>query len=187
MSELALLGGSFDPPHIGHVLLASYALSVSAVERVIVAPVFKHPFGKSPCAFEHRLAMCKLAFRHLPDVEVSDIERERGGTSYTVDLLEALAVRHPHAQLRLLVGADILPQLDTWHRSARIRELASLLVAGRGGFAHPELDASAPELPRVSSSEVREALARGDNVQARVPRDVLSYVERERLYRAEQP
>lgn len=185
MTELAVLGGSFDPPHVGHVLLASYALSVSPIERVIVAPVFNHPLGKTTRAFEHRLQMCKLAFRHLPLVEVSDIERELGGVGYTLDLIEALAQRHPHARLRLLVGADILQQLDKWHRIERVRELAPLLVVGRSGFAHPEVDPDALHLPEVSSSEIRAALSQAHSVQSRVPRDVLVYIEREGLYRTE--
>jgi nicotinate-nucleotide adenylyltransferase len=187
MTELAVFGGSFDPPHIGHVLLASYALSVSPVERVLVAPVFRHPFGKAPCAFEHRMEMCKLAFRLLPQVEVSDLERELGGTGYTVDLLEAIHKRHPHARLRLLVGADILPELDRWHHIARVRELAPLLVAGRSGFAHPDVDPDAPTLPEVSSTAIREALARAHDVRSRVPQAVLAYIEREGLYATESP
>ncbi len=183
MSEIGIYGGSFDPPHVGHVLLVSYALSVSALERVIVAPVFSHPFGKDMCAFEHRLEMCERAFSCFTRVEVSDIERTLKRPSYTLNLVEALKARHPEATLRLLMGADLLAQTDRWHRFDRIRELAPPLVAGRAGYARPDVDRDAPLLPEVSSTEVREALERGDDVSARVPRGVLDYIRAHGLYR----
>jgi nicotinate-nucleotide adenylyltransferase len=185
VSELAIFGGSFDPPHVGHVLLVSYALSVSSIERVIVAPVYSHALGKELTAFEHRLRMCELAFAPLRSVEVSDIEQHLGGTSYTIELLEAIRDAHPGQTLRLLIGADILRQAYLWRDFARVRALAPLLVAGRGGFSHPEVDPEAPVLPAVSSSEVRRALSEGRDVHARVPLRVLRYIETHRLYQPE--
>src|SRR3954453_19837484 len=82
--ELAILGGSFDPPHFGHVFLAAYALGSANVERVLVVPVFQHAFAKPLSPFEDRLHMCELAFRDLRRVEVSDLERELGGVSRTL-------------------------------------------------------------------------------------------------------
>ena len=182
--ELAVFGGSFDPPHIGHVFLATYALSVRGVERVLVVPTFEHAFGKPLHAFAERLAMCELAFGLLAGCEVSPLERELGGVSRTLRLVEELARRHPDHQLRLLVGSDILAQSARWQRFDDIVALAPLLVAERAGHrsSAPE-GASSPLLPEVSSSTVQAALARGDDVSHWLPRAVASYIDQHALYR----
>jgi len=185
--ELAVFGGSFDPPHIGHVFLAAYALSVG-VERVLVVPTFQHAFDKQLQDFAHRMRMCELAFSLLPAVEVSPIEQELGGISRTLRLVEALATRYPGYQLRLLVGADILLQAHRWHRFDEIRAIAPLLVAQRGGYGADAADAgtlsAGPLLPEVSSTAIRASLARGDDVSTWVPAQVRAYVEAHQLYRA---
>ncbi|MDB4972816.1 MAG: Nicotinate-nucleotide adenylyltransferase [Myxococcaceae bacterium] len=180
--ELAVFGGSFDPPHIGHVFLATFALSVAGVERVIAAPTFEHAFGKPLRPFEARHAMCELAFAPLPGVEVSSIERELGGTSRTLRLVSALQERHPGHQLRLLVGADILAETQRWQRFDEIVAIAPLLVAARAG--HCQHDGSAPLLPEVSSSAIRQGLSQGDDVSVWLPRAVSTYIAAQGLYRA---
>lgn len=184
-AEIAIFGGSFDPPHIGHVLLAQYALSVTDVVDLIVAPAYTHAFGKDLTAFEHRMAMAKLAFADLGRVSVDPIEYELGGVSRTIRLVEQLALRHPQHGLRLLVGADILLEASKWQRFEGVRAIAPLIVAGRGGFSHPDIDPLAPTLPEVSSSEIRDALARGESVSTRVPARVREYIAQHGLYRAE--
>ncbi len=183
--EIAIFGGSFDPPHIGHVLLAQYALSITDVVDLIVVPAYTHAFGKDLRPFEHRLAMAKLAFADLGRVSIDPIERELGGVSRTLRLAEQLALRHPGYGLRLLVGADILVESSKWQHFEGVRALAPLIVAGRGGFSHPDIDPLAPTLPEVSSSEIRAALARGDSVSTQVPARVRHYIAQHGLYRAE--
>jgi len=188
--ELAVLGGSFDPPHIGHLFLATYALSIGSVARVLVAPTFEHAFGKPLSDFDHRLRMCELAFAPLRNVEVSPIERELGGTSRTLRLLTSLAARYPDEGLRLLVGADILLESHRWQHFDEIRRLAPLLSASRAGYAPlaaPNAEAPALILPEVSSSEVRRALSRGGDVSAWLPASVRAYVRTHGLYAPEQP
>ena len=184
MTEIAVFGGSFDPPHIGHVLLATYALSVAGVERVLIVPTYQHAFGKPLSDFEARLAMCTLAFAPLVNAQVTPIERELGGVSRTLRLVEELALRHPAHQLRLLVGADILLQTARWDRFDAIVARAPLLVAGRGGYASD--DALSPQLmlPEVSSTVIRDQLARGLDASAQLPRAVHDYVHAHGLYRA---
>jgi nicotinate-nucleotide adenylyltransferase len=182
---LAIFGGSFDPPHLGHVLLAHYALAATNVTEVIVAPTYTHAFGKDLTHFDHRMAMAKLAFADLARVRVDPIERQLGGTSRTFRLVEQLALRYPHHDLHLLIGADILLEAEHWQRFEEVKRMAPLIVAGRSGFSHPDLDPNAPCLPAISSSAVRSELLRGESVRTRVPAQVLTYIEKHGLYRAE--
>ena len=179
---VALFGGSFNPPHVSHLLAATWALSAVPVDRVLVVPVFKHPFAKELAPFDDRLEMCRLALGWVPGVEVSDVERRLGGESLTLRTVEHLAEAQPTWRLRLLIGADVLADLPKWHRFDRIRELAPPIVLGRAGVD----DARAPAafLPQVSSTEVRAALGNGDveAVRGRVPAAVIDYAVRCGLY-----
>ena len=181
LPELALLGGSFDPPHLGHVFLAAYALSMG-VARVLVLPVYQHAFGKPLSDFEHRLRMCELAFRDLKRVEIDPLERELGGVSRTLRLVEAIGARHPGYALRTLVGADILAETSRWQSFDEIARRAPLLVAGRGGHALAPSTPPAPLLPAISSSEIREQLARGEQPRGVLPQAVLDYARAHGLY-----
>jgi nicotinate-nucleotide adenylyltransferase len=185
--EIAVFGGSFDPPHVGHVLIVSYALSVSEVDEVLIVPTYAHAFGKVLTAFDHRLRMCELAFRDLARVRIDPIERDLGGESRTLRLVEALIERYPHHDLRLLIGADIMQEAHKWHSFDRIVELARPLVAGRGGHPHPDVPKDAPLLPEVSSTQVRRLLAAGEDASAQVPARVLRYIREHGLYAAEPP
>ncbi|WP_437985955.1 nicotinate (nicotinamide) nucleotide adenylyltransferase [Sorangium sp. So ce117] len=196
--RVAVFGGSFNPPHVAHVLAATYAISIAPIDEVLVVPVYRHPFSKELVPFEHRLAMCHLALGWLPGVSVSPVERDLGGESLTLRTLEHLAAAHPDWAMRLLVGADVLSDLPRWHRFDRIEQLAPPIVLGRSGVVAPaaeRLDAGPAddrpllrpadvELPRISSSDIRRALAAGNHeaVHQRVPRAVLDYVLAHRLY-----
>jgi nicotinate-nucleotide adenylyltransferase len=185
--ELAVLGGSFDPPHVGHVLLAAYVLATTTVERVIIAPVCVHSLGKQLTDFAHRLRMCELAFADLARIEVSTLERELGGVSRTLRLLQALSARHPDHQLRLVIGADILSETDRWHAFDEVKALAPLLVVGRAGFTPPQLYPEVLALPEVSSSALRQKLAQGRPVSHELPARVLAYIHEHGLYESASP
>lgn len=183
MSTFGVLGGSFDPPHCGHVLLATYALSVAPIDRLLVVPTFEHPFGKALTPFSDRVAMCERAFGVLRAAEVSRIEEALGGASYTVRTLEALRAQHPGAQLRLVIGADVLQDVERWKEFDRVRELAPLFVVGRSGYAR-EQGVDTLDLPPFSSTEVRALLREGKSATGLVPRAVESYCREHALYRA---
>ena len=186
---MALFGGSFNPPHIGHVLSVAYALSAGLVERVVTVPVFAHALGKRLAAFDHRVEMARLAFEWLPGVEVSRIEERLGTPSRTLDTIVALEAEHPSWDLRLLVGSDILGELHQWHAFAEIERRAPPLVLPRAGT-----DVAGPLprlLPEVSSTDVRARLgawAKAGSplaqreLEALVPRAVLGYVKAHGLY-----
>jgi nicotinate-nucleotide adenylyltransferase len=180
---IAIFGGSFNPPHVGHVLACVYVLSTQPVDEVLVVPVYQHVFGKELAAFDDRLEMCRLAMGSVPGVRISDIERELGGESRTLNTVEALRASEPGSAFRLVIGADVLPDLPKWHRFDRIAELAPPLVLGRAGCIAP--GAPPAVLPEVSSTDVRRLCAAGrlDEIAALVPRDVRRFIEARGLYR----
>ena len=108
MASVAVFGGSFNPPHVAHVLACVLARKTGGVDRVLVVPTYRHAFAKALAPYERRLAMCELAMGDLPGVEISRAEEELGGESRTLRLLEHLARARPHDTFRLLVGAGLL-------------------------------------------------------------------------------
>ena len=184
MPTLGVFGGSFDPPHVAHVMAAAYALSMGAFERLLVVPVYEHAFDKRLESFEHRVKMCQLAFEDLQRIEVSRLESELSRPSRTLNLLEALGRRYPGHALRLVVGADLLGEVQRWHRFDEVSRLAPLFVIGRSGSSH-----SVPgvELPAVSSTRVRALFADASpaaraELELLVPRRALEYARAEGLY-----
>ena len=178
---VAVYGGSFNPPHIVHALVASYVLGSHAVDKLIVVPTVQHPFAKDLTPHAHRLAMCELAMRHLHNVEVSAIEAELPGPSLTLHTLQALAARMPGAKLRFVLGSDLLPETPKWHAFDRIRELAPPIIVRRAGY--PAEGVSGPELPEVSSTQLRELLRAGGSTEGYLDREVAAYIAKHGLYR----
>lgn len=183
--NVAVFGGSFNPPHIAHVLAATYALSVG-FDKVLAVVVAQHAFAKELASFEHRVAMAERAFAHCAAVEVSTIEASLPSPSYTVQTLRALHQRHPTWRLRLLIGADVLAELDRWNEPEEVRRLAPPFLLGRLGHPHPQTPAAI--LPEVSATAVRERVAQpAETNQAwlkrYVPADVLEYIAEHALYR----
>jgi nicotinate-nucleotide adenylyltransferase len=106
--RVAVFGGSFNPPHLGHVLACSLVLATEDLDRVLVVPAYQHPFAKALAPFDDRVAMCELAMGSLRGVEVSRVEEELGGESRTLRTLEHLSQQHPDWQWHLIIGADVL-------------------------------------------------------------------------------
>jgi nicotinate-nucleotide adenylyltransferase len=186
--RVAVFGGSFDPPHVGHVLAVLYASLTAEIDETLVVPVFSHPFDKDLAPFAHRVEMARLAFAGLSGASVSAVEAELEVPSLTVRTLEHLWREHPDWKLRLLVGSDALHDASKWTSWDRVRELAPLIVLGRAGAEHD--DAPAPVVPNVSSSRVRTLLrSRSSDARAAeelgrsVPESVLRYVDEHGLYR----
>lgn len=184
MTRVAVFGGSFNPPHVAHVLACALVLSVEDVDRLLVVPAYKHPFSKTLAPFDDRAAMCELAMAWMPRVEVSRVEEELGGESRTLRTLESLARAHPDWRLRLVIGADILTEAPRWFGFDVIEKLAPPIVLGRAGFEGA--DPRAALLPEVSSTRVRDAIARGawSEVERLVPRAVLAHARARGLYAA---
>jgi nicotinate-nucleotide adenylyltransferase len=182
--KVGIFGGSFNPPHVGHVLACALAISTEDIDRVLVVPAYKHVFAKALAPFDDRVRMCELAMGWMAQVEVSRVEEELGGDSLTIRTLEHLAGRHPDWRLRLVIGADILAETRRWVSFDAVEKLAPPIVLGRAGVDASGVGPSL--LPEVSSTQVRAAIARGawDELAALVPRRVLDHVRAERLYDA---
>jgi nicotinate-nucleotide adenylyltransferase len=197
--QVALFGGSFNPPHVAHVLAVAYVLSTEWVDKVLVTPVFAHPFDKALVPFEHRVAMSEKAVGWIPGVEVSTIESELEPPNLTLRTVEVLRERHPTWRLRLMVGADVLHDAPKWHAFDEVVRRAPLLL-GRAGHppqggarkpaGAPHADVPPPVLPDISSTQIREWLFRRarepevfEELRRWVPRRVLDYIEEHDLYR----
>lgn len=181
---VGVFGGSFNPPHLAHVLALAVVLARFEVERLLVIPTFQHPFAKSLAPYEDRVKMCELAMGWLPRVEISRVEEELGGESRTLRTIEHLRTRYPDKPLRFVMGADIMVESSKWYGFNRISELAPPIVLGRVGIDYP--GAPTPVLPAISSTEVRAKLAdaTGDHgaIAELVPKAVIEYARARRLY-----
>jgi len=182
MTTWGLLGGSFDPPHMGHLLLGSWALATGSVDGLLVVPCHVHALNKRATApFADRLAMTAALCQAWPGrAEASDIEARLGDPSRTLRTLRALGHERPGDRFRLVVGQDILAETHLWHGWDEVVEAAPPLVAGRRGAPGPSRDIA---LPEVSSTEVRRRLAAGEDASALLPAPVARVVAARGLYR----
>ncbi len=199
MSEvIAIFGGTFSPPHLGHVRAAEAFATHVAPNKLLIIPTYVPPHKEyhHTVSCEDRLEMCRIAFSHIPNVEISDMEIARGGKSYTADTLELLA--SPNRELAFLCGTDMMLTLDRWYDPDRIFRLCSLYCIRREGS--PELERQIEEANQryferfgkrvimidapwleVSSSEIRECLSQG-NGHHLLPKAVEEFIIERGLY-----
>lgn len=180
MSRIAIFGGSFNPPHVGHQTIMLWALATGQVDEVMVVPCFKHPFGKKLAPFKHRAEMCHLMCRRYFDDRtwVSTEEKRLGGVSHTVRTLEHfLGQEQPDEEYHLLIGADAYAERDRWRDFRRIESMVHIISPGRGN-----VEGDAPVLSGVSSTQVRYMLGKGKSIAGLVPASVRKYIMAERLY-----
>jgi nicotinate-nucleotide adenylyltransferase len=198
--RVALFGGSFDPPHHGHIAIATAAADVFDLESVLFAPVGRQPLKPegAPTSFADRLAMVELACRVDPRFDVSDLDAPRtdGSPNYTVETLAALHETMPDARLFNLVGADSFLDLPRWHEPDRLLELAEWIVVSRPGSPLANLSAlglTANQRGRVhllqtvhediAATNLRERLQAGDACTDVLDPAVSAYIQAHQLYR----
>lgn len=199
--QLGIFGGSFDPVHRGHLLLADCCWRQARLDRVLLIPAAHQPHkSRAPEAGDaDRMAMLRLAIAGRPEFEASSLELDRGGASYTVETLRALRQSVPDAELFFLLGADALADLPRWREPQQICELATPVAVRRAGSGEPDYDALAGivsaarlgeiraaqvDMPAtaVSSSEVRRRIAAGDPWETLTAPAVAEYIIAHRLY-----
>ena len=191
--RIGIFGGTFNPPHIGHLIVAESVCEQLKLEKVIFVPSFISPHkkkGEERLSF-HRLEMVKLAIRLNPHFDISEIEVTRKGMSYTYETLETFHRKYPSSKLFFIIGADNFAEFHTWKNPARIVELASLVVMNRPlntpgvrrkGFVKGAQFAPVPDI-QISSTEIRKMIAENKSIRYLVPQVVLHYIQRHKLYR----
>jgi nicotinate-nucleotide adenylyltransferase len=197
MSRVGILGGTFNPPHVGHLICAQEAMMQLGLDRVVLMPVFEPPHKE----IEHdpgadvRLKLCILATDDDPRLDVSDIEIEREGTSYTVDTLRELHETAPDDELTLIVGADVAKALPDWHEPEEVLSLARIAVTQRGDDGHTavlegmgeladsgQIDFFEMQRVDISSTAIRQRISHDEPIRYLVTDPVREEIERRGWY-----
>ena len=188
--KLGLLGGTFDPIHHGHLILAEWLLSELQLDRVVFIPLFQHAFRTKRCisSAHHRLAMVRLAVKPFAGFEVSDFEISRARISYTIDTLQHFKRTDPAAALYFFIGGDNLAEFHRWKDYQKLLELATFVVYDRPGGRLPEhlpkekfVFVKAP-LIEISSTLIRQRIKEQKPVQSLLPLSVWAYIQENKLY-----
>jgi nicotinate (nicotinamide) nucleotide adenylyltransferase len=167
--KIAVLGGSFNPPHLCHVFICHYVLATAAVEQVWWIPCAQHAFGKMLASFHHRFTMCSLAVEVFRGnlVTVSAIEQERQGTSWTIDTVRDLKHRYPHHDFTWIIGSDTLDELDQWKDFDQLQHLISFLMVPRAGTVpeqgQPEANTNTVARPGCQHRAGKPAINKREN------------------------
>ncbi|MEO7457357.1 MAG: nicotinate-nucleotide adenylyltransferase [Gemmatimonadaceae bacterium] len=188
--RLGIFGGSFDPPHLGHLLPIIDAAEALNLDTVRFVPAGEQPFkvGRAAASAAHRLAMTERLVAGIPGFAADPAEIDRPGLSFTVDTVRQMAAAHPDAELVLLLGADAFALFEQWREPERIRALASIAVLHRGGDAPPIPDDATVQVLQtrrvdISSTELRARAADGRTIRGFTPGAVADYIAEHRLYR----
>ncbi len=201
MADVGILGGTFNPPHNGHIRLAGEFREKLSLDKILLIPTYTPPHkqAKELASAEDRLNMCSIIAEATDFLEVSDIEINRGGKSYTVDTLRELKKRHPENSYFFLMGSDMFLTFHLWREYREIFSLCTLCVASReNGSDYEKLIEYAKETfgenwtkvkisplepMELSSTEVREALHKGEGLSGLVPEKIEEYITERGLYR----
>ena len=197
-NRIGLFGGTFDPPHLGHLILASEAQSQLELKRLrwILTPEPPHKQDQLITPIEHRLAMVELAIKDNPAFELSRVELDRPGPHYTLDTIKLIAGQNPNADIVPIIGEDSLRDLPTWHQPQELVYACHWIGVMRRPNDEPNLDALEHELPGISSKihyvdaplmeiasrEIRSRIANGRSVRYYLPNSVYEYIEQHQLY-----
>ena len=200
MARIGILGGTFNPPHLGHLVCAQEALVQLELDRVVLMPAGLPPHKEAladPGA-EHRAEMCRLATAKDQRLAVSTIELERPGRSFTADTLRGIHATAPGDELTFIVGGDMAYALPTWHEPEAVLSLATLAIAERAGARRADIAERLLDLrgghsvrffdmPRIdlSSSDIRRRVREGRPIRYLVPDEVVNSIGAQGLYRAE--
>lgn len=197
MTKTGIFGGAFNPVHNGHVNLAKEAIEQLKLRKLLIVPTFESPHKATRLLpFDVRAEMCGRAFEGISDkcaVTVSDIEREMGGVSYTINTIRELAKQSHDEQFYLLIGGDMLYSFREWYKYESILKESKVCAVARGGDNFTDMLEFAAEMGRVkvlptnivdvSSTEIRQKIAEGADISELVPQNVAEYIAENDLYR----
>jgi len=197
-TRIGLFGGTFDPPHLGHLILASEAQTQLELDRLlwILTPEPPHKQEQFITPIDHRLAMVELAIKDNPAFELSRIELDRPGPHYTLDTVKLLANQNPNADIVPIIGGDSLHDLPTWHEPQKLVYACHWIGVMRRPYEESNLDELESQLPGISSKvhyvdaplleiasrEIRGRIAKGRSVRYYLPAPVYTYIEQHHLY-----
>lgn len=192
--KIGILGGTFDPIHMGHLVLAEEVKEKLRLDEVIFIPCLQppHKTKRKLSPAKDRFRMTQLSIEGNRSFSVSDIELKRGGLSYTVDTLRQLKEIHPRSQIYFLTGSDILEEIHTWREPEEIYQLAKMVIATRPGFDRIDpknrfaKKSTIVEITGVdiSSSQIRERVKKGQSIKYLVPSRVEEYIKKKKLYKS---
>lgn len=187
--RIGVFGGSFNPPHLGHLFMAEYIRDDQDLDRIVWIPAYRppHKLDEAMLSSRHRLAMLRLAVAGNAAFEISDVELVRGGVSYTLHTLEQLRSDDEDDELSLIIGSDTYADFHTWHRPEEVLKIADLLVYPRHGVPartrqrFPANMLDAPEIP-ISSTEIRRRVRTGRTIRYFVTDSVREYIDENGIY-----
>lgn len=189
-NHIAIYGGSFDPPHIGHQIGCLWLLEALNALKVVVVPTYEHYFGKKLAPFKHRVEMCRIMTSSLSgcgNIEVSSDEEHLPKPNTTFNLVRCIISSNPGAPVAVIIGTDLIPNLHKWSKWDEVAKIADIVAIGRSGYD----DLSSPydihcypvELSAVSSSEIRNRIASGMDITGLVSKKNKQYILDNGLYR----
>ncbi|WP_208421940.1 nicotinate-nucleotide adenylyltransferase [Latilactobacillus fragifolii] len=185
--QVGIMGGTFNPPHIGHLVMAEQVRSQLGLDKVLFMPDANPPHvdEKKTLPAKHRVAMVERAIANNPHFELDLMEIERGGVSYTYDTIVALKQQHPEIDYYFIIGGDMVDYLSTWHRIDDLVQLVQFVGVKRTGYKqqtpYPVLWVDAPVID-ISSTQIRNKLQQGGSVRYLIPDLVFDYIQKEGLY-----
>lgn len=188
--RIGIFGGTFDPPHYAHLMMAEEALESFALDQIWFMPSFSPPHKNNEAIIpvSHRVEMIKRAIANNDKFSVSLVEFEREGPSYTYDTMYELTDRYPDATFYFILGADMVEDLPTWHHVAELVQFVEFIAVGRPGFSvHSRFAKVIHEvhtpLSAISASFLRERFRKGQNTRYFLPDNVRNYIMQNHLYR----
>ena len=184
-SRIGLLGGTFDPIHNGHIAIAKTAIQQLKLDKLLLIPA-GNPWQKSEFSdSKHRLEMVKKAGNDLEKVEVSDIEVNKTGPTYTFETLQELHKKYPNSELILILGSDAVAGFDTWKEPNLVKTLARIYVVQRAGDFTQDWHFDRIQMPpiEISSTEIRERVKNNESISELVPKSVNEYISANGLYK----
>jgi len=193
--RVGIFGGTFDPIHVGHLIIAEWLREELPLDKVVFIPSAypPHKVASRITELHHRMAMVRLAIEGNPHFELSDVEMAKGGISYTVETLRYLkAHQFQRAELFLIIGSDNLIDLPNWHQPEKLFKYSRVLVVPRPGYDPDTADprfrklihwVEAPRL-EISATEIRQRVQRGESIRYLVPQAVEEYIRKHGLYKS---